>query len=162
MNLKTAFEPYFKIGAAISRKNLCTCSNTALLLEQFNSFTCENDMKPSFFLDEEANLAMPAKHDLIPALTFENARPYLDFAKANGIAMRGHTLIWHNQTPKWFFCKEYDENKGDSDCLVNQETDGTREEICLVFHDTLEILCDKYSVNLEKSVHINLPVPSDV
>ena len=122
VNLKTAFEPYFKIGAAISKKNLLTGSNTALLLEQFNSFTCENDMKPSFFLDEEANLAAPEKYDLSPALTFENARPYLDFAKANGIAMRGHTLIWHNQTPKWFFCKEYDENKGlaDRDTMLSR------------------------------------------
>ena len=76
MNLKTAFEPYFKIGAAISKKNLLTGNNTALLLEQFDSFTCENDMKPSFFLDEEANLAAPEKYDLSPALTFEKARPY--------------------------------------------------------------------------------------
>ena len=110
MNLKTAYEPYFKIGAAISRKNLNTPANMKLLMAQFNSFTCENDMKPMFFLDKDANKDDPGKYDLVPALTFEHARPYLEFAKENKIAMRGHTLVWHNQTPKWFFHEKYNEN----------------------------------------------------
>ncbi len=110
MNLKTAYEPYFKIGAAISRWNLHTKAHMKLLTEQFNSFTCENDMKPMYFLDMDANKSDPEKYNLSPALTFESARPYLEFAKENGIAMRGHTLVWHNQTPKWFFCQNYNEN----------------------------------------------------
>ncbi len=109
MNLKTAYEPYFKIGAAISRWNLHTPAHMKLLTEQFNSFTCENDMKPMLFLDTDKNKAEPDKYNLAPALTFENAIPYLEFAKANNIAMRGHTLAWHNQTPKWFFCENYNE-----------------------------------------------------
>ncbi len=109
MNLKTAYNPYFKVGAAISRWNLHTQAHTKLLTEQFNSFTCENDMKPMYFLDMEKNKEQPEKYDLAPALTFENAIPYLEFAKENKIAMRGHTLVWHNQTPKWFFCQNYNE-----------------------------------------------------
>ena len=109
MNLKTAYEPYFKIGAAISAWNLHTPAHMKLLLEQFNSFTCENDMKPMFYLDKDACKADPEKYDKAPALTFEHAVPYLEFAKKNGIAMRGHTLVWHNQTPKWFFCERYNE-----------------------------------------------------
>ena len=109
MDLKTAYEPYFKIGAAISRWNLHTKAHRSLLLSQFNSFTCENDMKPMYYLDKDANKADPEKYNLSPALTFESAIPYLDFAKENGIAMRGHTLVWHNQTPKWFFCENYNE-----------------------------------------------------
>lgn len=118
MNLKTAYGPYFKIGAAISKHNLNTKSNMELLLSQFNSFTCENNMKPSFFLDEEKNLANPLKYDTASALTFENARPFLDFARSNHISMRGHTLVWHNQTPRWFFCRNYDEHAG----LADRET----------------------------------------
>lgn len=110
MTLKTAYEPYFKIGAAISRWNLHTAAHRKLLLEQFNSFTSENDMKPMYFLDMEKNKAEPEKYNLAPALTFENAIPYLEFAKENKIAMRGHTLVWHNQTPKWFFCENYNEH----------------------------------------------------
>ncbi len=109
MNLKTAYEPYFKIGAAISRWNLHTQAHMKLLTSQFNSFTCENDMKPMFYLDQDKNKSEPEKYNLAPALTFENAIPYLDFAKENGISMRGHTLVWHNQTPKWFFCENYNE-----------------------------------------------------
>ncbi len=110
MNLKTAYEPYFKIGAAISRWNLHTAAHMKLLTEQFNSFTCENDMKPQFYLDKDANKSDPEKYNLAPALNFDSARPYLEFAKENHIAMRGHTLVWHNQTPKWFFHERYNEN----------------------------------------------------
>ncbi len=109
MNLKTAYEPYFKIGAAISRWNLHTEAHMKLLTEQFNSFTCENDMKPMFYLDADKNKSDPDKYNLTPALTFDHAIPYLEFAKTHGISMRGHTLLWHNQTPKWFFCEKYNE-----------------------------------------------------
>lgn len=110
MNLKTAYEPYFKIGAAISRMNLNTPAHMKLLTSQFNSFTCENSMKPMYFLDTEECKSDPDRYDLFPALNFDHARPYLEFAKLHGIAMRGHTLVWHNQTPRWFFCERYNEN----------------------------------------------------
>ncbi|MBP5702271.1 MAG: endo-1,4-beta-xylanase, partial [Lachnospiraceae bacterium] len=118
MNLKTAYEPYFKVGAAINRWNLHTPAHMKLLLTQFSSFTCENDMKPMYYLDKDENKSDPAKYNLCPALNFEAARPYLEFARANGIAMRGHTLVWHNQTPKWFFCVDYNESKA----LADRET----------------------------------------
>ncbi len=118
MNLKTAFASRFKLGAAISSMNLDTPANTKLLLDQFNSFTVENDMKPMFSLDNEANCSEPEKYNLEPKLRFDFAKPYLDFSKENHIAMRGHTLVWHNQTPKWFFCKNYDETAG----LADRET----------------------------------------
>ena len=117
MNLKTAFATRFKMGAAISRFNLETPANMKLLLAQFNSFTCENDMKPMYFLDDE-NKKDPKKYDLEPKLNFDFAIPYLEFSKNNNIKMRGHTLLWHNQTPKWFFCKDYDEFAG----FVDRET----------------------------------------
>ena len=55
MDLKTAYEGQFRIGAAISRRDLHTPAYMKLLLAQFNSFTCENDMKPMFFLDRAEN-----------------------------------------------------------------------------------------------------------
>ena len=124
MNLKTAFESRFKLGAAISRMNLETPANTKLLLDQFSSFTVENDMKPMFFLDNEANIKNPSKYDLEPKLKFDFAIPYLEFSRKNNMPMRGHTLVWHNQTPKWFFCKNYDISQG----LASRETMLTRLE----------------------------------
>ena len=52
MTLKESYSPYFKIGAAISARNLYTPAHMKLLLEQFDSFTCENDMKPMYLIDE--------------------------------------------------------------------------------------------------------------
>lgn len=112
MNLKTAFAPFFKVGVAMSRWNIHTKAHCELMKEQFSSFTAENDMKPMYYLDDEACKKDPAKYDLAPALKFDNAIPYLELAKATGVAMRGHTLVWHNQTPKWFFYRNYNENAG--------------------------------------------------
>ncbi|MBR5421185.1 MAG: endo-1,4-beta-xylanase [Lachnospiraceae bacterium] len=109
MDLKTAYKEYFKIGVALSRINIHTAAHVELMKAQFNSFTAENDMKPQFFLDRESCKADPEKYDLAPALRFKYAKPYLDLAKENGISMRGHTLVWHNQTPKWFFHEGYNE-----------------------------------------------------
>ena len=122
MNLKTAYEKYFKIGAAISGRNLRTPAHMELLKAQFNSFTCENDMKPQFFLDKDKCKDEPEKYKFAPALNFERAKPYLEFAKANGISMRGHTLVWHNQTPKWFFHEEYNEMRpmADRDTMLKR------------------------------------------
>lgn len=115
MDLKTAYEKYFKIGVAMSRLNIHTPAHKALLKAQFSSFTAENDMKPMYFMDKDACKADPEKYNFVPALNFDKAKPYLDFAKENGIQMRGHTLAWHNQTPKWFFHEGYNEMRPEAD-----------------------------------------------
>lgn len=109
MNLKSAYEPYFKIGVALSQKNLDLQTDRALTVEQFNSITCENHMKPMFLLDWEKNLKNPQLYQTNPAVSLAPAKPFLDFAKEHHIPMRGHTLVWHNQTPLWFFHENYDE-----------------------------------------------------
>ena len=108
MDLKTAYKDRFKMGVAISRKNLETDANMKLLLSQFSSFTVENDMKPMYFL-ALSNREEPEKYDLAPKLEFQFAIPFLEFAQKNHLPMRGHTLVWHNQTPNWFFHENYDE-----------------------------------------------------
>ncbi len=35
--------------------------------------------------------------------TYAQADPLIAYAKANGMAIRGHTLVWHQQTPAWVF-----------------------------------------------------------
>lgn len=108
MSLKMTYAPYFKIGAAIPRGIFENETAKEHMRVQYNSLTCENDMKPEMILDAEKNHADPEKYDRNPAVHFEHICPYLEFAKANGIQMRGHTLVWFSQTPDWFFRKNYD------------------------------------------------------
>lgn len=110
MSLKEAYAPYFKIGAAVSRWDLESEAAKNLMKEEFSTFTAENEMKPMFFLNKDACLAEPEKYNLNPAMQYDFCKKYLQFAMDNKIALRGHTLCWHNQTPKWFYYKNYDEN----------------------------------------------------
>ena len=111
-SLAEAYKEYFKIGAAVPATVMTNTNDQfrTLVTREFNSVTCENDLKPENVLDTEANLADPAKYNESPAINFDAAKPTLDFCKENGLQMRGHTLIWHSQTPSWFFYKDYNVN----------------------------------------------------
>ncbi|MBP5654906.1 MAG: endo-1,4-beta-xylanase [Clostridiales bacterium] len=111
-SLKEVYKDYFKMGAAVPATVMTNTNEEfrKLVIQEFNSVTCENDLKPENVLDTEANLADPAKYNECPAIHFDAAKPTLDFCKENGIQMRGHTLVWHSQTPSWFFYKNYDVN----------------------------------------------------
>lgn len=119
MSLKKAYEKYFRIGTSVSHKNLADKKAIEELKKHYSSITCENNMKPMFFLDEEANCANPEKYNLTPALRFEYAQPFLEFAKDNGLVLRGHTLVWHNQTGDWFFKENY--SKEEDAALASRE-----------------------------------------
>jgi endo-1,4-beta-xylanase len=60
-----------------------------VLKRQFNMVVCENEMK------FENIQPLPGYFD------FEKGDALLAFAAANGMKMRGHTLIWHQQNPLW-------------------------------------------------------------
>ncbi len=107
MSLKEVFAPYFKIGTSISKWNMEFAPAVKELKEHYNSITAENGMKPMFVLDMQENVENPEKYNTQPALNFDTYRTFLKFAKENKIPMRGHTLVWHNQTPAWFFKKDY-------------------------------------------------------
>ena len=107
MSLKEAFAPYFKIGTSVNKWNMEADVAKAELKKHYNTITAENEMKPMHMLDWMENLEHPEQYHDRPALCFDKARKYLDFARESGIALRGHTLVWHNQTPFWFFKEQY-------------------------------------------------------
>ena len=111
MSLKKVYESYFKIGTSVSERNLFSADAKQEILKHYSSITAENGMKPMYLLDGKANIAEPEKYNLSPAVCFDSARKYLEFAKENNILLRGHTLVWHNQTPDWFFRKDYSTDK---------------------------------------------------
>ena len=62
-----------------------------LLSKHFNSMTSGNDMKWDATEPTEGNF------------TFTQADAEVAFAQANSMHVRGHTLVWYNQTPAWVF-----------------------------------------------------------
>ena len=87
--LKSIFSDDFKIGAAVNPLTIRT--QEELLAYHFNSITAENEMKFASVHPEEE------------VYFFDDADRLAAFARKHGMAMRGHTLVWHNQTTDWLF-----------------------------------------------------------
>jgi len=100
--LRELYDNYFRIGAAVNSRTID--SQRDLLLHHFNSITAENEMK------------FERVHPSEDVYTFEEADRIAAFAKENGIALRGHALVWHNQTSKWVF-ENADGGQVDKDTL---------------------------------------------
>ena len=108
-SLKDVYTDYFKIGTACTSKELAPASTKELILKHFNSITPGNEMKPDALLDQNACLALAeAGDDENPQVSLSSASSILNFARDNHIPVRGHVLIWHQQTPTWFFKENYD------------------------------------------------------
>ena len=95
--LKDAYKNYFKIGVAVTERNVADSVQSALILKEFNSVTAENCMKPGEI------------HPAPGVWNFEKADAIANFCRANGIKMRGHNLVWHSQFANWMF-EKHDEN----------------------------------------------------
>ncbi|MCA9126274.1 MAG: endo-1,4-beta-xylanase [Planctomycetales bacterium] len=96
VTLKEAYRDAFMIGTAVSPSSFSQRrgSSRDIVLSQFNSITAENDMK-----------AGPI-HPHPDVYEFTAADAIVDFGKANNMFVVGHTLVWHNQTPDWFFIND--------------------------------------------------------
>jgi endo-1,4-beta-xylanase len=91
--LKDYYKDFFPIGVAVSPQALKTDQAT-LIVEQFNSMTPENAMK------------MGPIHPKENEYFWSHADSIVAFAQRNNLKLRGHTLCWHSQTPKWLFTDE--------------------------------------------------------
>lgn len=110
-SLKDLYSDYFKIGTAVTAKELAPQATKDLILKQFNSITAGNELKPDAILDQKACQAMAADgNDEDPQVSLDSAKSILNFARENNIPVRGHVLVWHQQTPTWFFKENYDPN----------------------------------------------------
>lgn len=94
--LKDAYKGKFRIGAAINERQVLgeDVRGVKLIQTQFNSITPENILK------WEHVHPQPDKYD------FAIPDRYVEFGEKNHMFIIGHTLIWHNQTPKWVFQDE--------------------------------------------------------
>lgn len=109
-SLKEIYKDKFYVGVALPSNYLSAPDIANLVVSQFSSMTCENEMKPDYILDRTQSQANGDEE--CPAINMKNAEPALKFAEENGLKMRFHVLVWHSQTPRWFFTEGYstDEN----------------------------------------------------
>jgi endo-1,4-beta-xylanase len=86
----------FPVGAAIEGGS--TAGNDShILIKHFNSITAENAMKPdTIWPNATGSTTQPAA-----APNFGPADVLANFAAANSMQLRGHTLLWHQTTPTW-------------------------------------------------------------
>lgn len=91
--LKEAYVGAFRMGTAVNPV-MTSGANPALqavVLQHFNSITSENVLKAGPLNPQ------PGVWNWAPADAF------VEFGKRHGMFVVGHTLVWHNQTPEWFF-----------------------------------------------------------
>jgi endo-1,4-beta-xylanase len=89
-SLKDVFNGYFAIGAAVEPDQLSGPTGE-LLKKHCNSIVAENVMKPVSIEPQEGNF------------NWSGADRIFQFAQANKMAVRFHTLVWHSQVGEWFF-----------------------------------------------------------
>ncbi len=81
----------FPVGVAIDSRETVGGPAT-LLTRHFTQVTAENHMKPEAWYDSERTFR-----------PHEQALAVADFARDNDLRLYGHVLVWHSQTPDWFF-----------------------------------------------------------
>ena len=87
--LKDVYKDYFLIGVAVNQRNVTNAERQALIKKEFSSMTAENDMKPEPTEPRQGQF------------NWEGADRIANFARQNGIKLRGHCLMWHSQIGRW-------------------------------------------------------------
>ena len=116
---------YGHVGTCINYSQLTNQSVLNHVKSQYNSITLENEMKPDSLLGGYANKISVSqaksmgyyipdnyKESTVPKINFDTVDKVMKICYENGIGMRAHTLVWHSQTPQWFFKNEYSASNG--------------------------------------------------
>jgi endo-1,4-beta-xylanase len=116
-HLDDVYQHAFKVGVAVNEDITMgkDGQQKQLVIDNFNTVTIENAMKA-----EIVNPA-PGVYD------FAAADAYVKFGQDNNMFIVGHTLVWHNQTPDFFF-----NNKDNQPNTSAQQLEVMRKHIKLV------------------------------
>lgn len=109
-SLSAVFANDFIVGTAITPSDLSSKGTMALIEKHLGkSITVGNEMKPESVLNQAACQAYfeETGDDTVPQISFSAAKPVLNYCRDNNIPVRIHTLVWHSQTPGWFFKEGY-------------------------------------------------------
>lgn len=135
-SLQEAYKDYFDyIGFACTLKSeLNSIDVPEGLAHQAGCITMGNEMKPDFLFNwqnwaaTEDFVAEDGKTYQVPlgAPNFSNLNIILTICKLYDLKLRGHVLVWHSQTPEWFFMENY--QKTTDGTLADKATMTAREE----------------------------------
>jgi endo-1,4-beta-xylanase len=90
-SLRLAANGRFLVGTAVSLRDLDNPAVAALVAEQFDCLTAENEFKPM------------SLHPRPGEFRFARADRIVDFARQHGMKVIGHTLCWHSQSPAFLY-----------------------------------------------------------
>lgn len=107
--LKEAYKDAFMFGCSVNNSIVNGRDSTSqrIVVEQFNTITPENVLKAE------------TVHPKPDVWRFDQADAFVKFGEEHNMFLIGHTLIWHNQTPDWFF-KDETGNPKSHEAMVEQ------------------------------------------
>jgi len=117
----------FPVGAAAPNSALSPKNEQYNLLANYNVLAAENDMRPDALLPSAEK----------GAYKWANADMLVNYALEHKTKIRGYTLIWHNQTPAWFF--------------AGSGTDGlaTKEQLYTRMENHIKTVFEKYGGKID-------------
>lgn len=124
--LKDAYSDSFMIGCAVNPFHTSGRLEQAneLILKHFNAISPENCLKPE------------AVHPRPDVWNFRDADEYVKYGEDNDLWILGHTLVWHNQTPSFYW----------------ENADGsqkTREELIETMRQHIETVAGRYAGRID-------------
>lgn len=90
-SLKDVLADSFTIGGAVDVGEIASSRHTDLTRKHFDTITARHSWKFGPIHPTEATY------------NFGAADTIANFARQNGLRVRGHTLVWHQQNPDWLF-----------------------------------------------------------
>ncbi len=126
------------IGCAVTYNEIQDPKVFEIMTTHFNAVTFGNELKPDCLFGYHNSACPGTVEDTVNGQTI--TVPKLDFSKPEKmldmiydynqqnpdrqIKVRGHVLVWHSQTPEWFFHEDYNKAKD----YVDKETMNLRLE----------------------------------
>ncbi len=123
VNKKLGANGEFIVGTSIVNSDLGDIESMGLVTKHFNGLTIGNELKPDAIFGygkpKMEEVSFNGETLLVPVLDFTRAERTLDYIYKwneqnpnDTIKVRGHVLVWHSQTPDWFFYNDYNTSSG--------------------------------------------------